>query len=98
MEFSLGVVIGVRQRNFLRQRAMALVMTFLFVVALVATVAANSLVALPGSIWGLEPLVGLIVRPPAWTLAGAEVELDAEFRQCGFDMHVLSLSEDDGAR
>jgi membrane protein len=61
MEFSLGVVIGVRQRNFLRQRAMALVMTFLFVVALVATVAANSLVALPGSIWGLEPLVGLIV-------------------------------------
>jgi membrane protein len=61
MEFSLGIVIGVRQRNFLRQRAMALVMTILFVVALVATVAANSLVVLPGSIWGLEPLVGLIV-------------------------------------
>ena len=61
MEFSLGVIIGVRQRNFLRQRAMALVMTLLFVVALVATVAANSLVVLPGSIWGFEPLVGLIV-------------------------------------
>jgi membrane protein len=61
MEFSLGIVIGVRQRNFLRQRAMALVMTILFVLALVATVAANSLVVLPGSIWGLEPLVGLIV-------------------------------------
>ena len=61
MEFSLGVIVGVRQRNFLRQRAMALVMTILFVVALVATVAANSLVVLPGSIWGLEPLVGLIV-------------------------------------
>jgi membrane protein len=61
MEFSLGVIIGVRQRNFLRQRAMALVMTILFVVALVATVAANSLVVLPGSIWGLEPVVGLIV-------------------------------------
>ncbi|MFZ2033957.1 MAG: YihY/virulence factor BrkB family protein, partial [Candidatus Dormiibacterota bacterium] len=61
MEFSLGIVIGVRQRNFLRQRAMALVMTFLFVIALVATVAANSLVVLPGSIWGLEPLVGLAV-------------------------------------
>ena len=38
MEFSLGVVVGVRQRNFLRQRAMALVMTLLFVLALVATV------------------------------------------------------------
>ncbi len=61
MEFSLGVIIGVRQRNFLRQRAMALVMTVLFIVALVATVAVNSLVILPGSIWGLEPLVGLIV-------------------------------------
>jgi membrane protein len=61
MEFSLGIVVGVRQRNFLRQRAMALVMTILFIVALVATVAANSLIALPGSIWGLEPLVGLIV-------------------------------------
>ncbi len=61
MEFSLGVVVGVRQRNFLRQRAMALVMTLLFVLALVATVVANSLVVLPGSIWGLEPLVGLTV-------------------------------------
>ena len=61
MEFSLGVVVGVGQRNFLRQRAMALVMTILFVLALVATVAANSLVVLPGSIWGLEPLVGLMV-------------------------------------
>jgi membrane protein len=61
MEFSLGIIFGVRQRNFLRQRAMALVMTLLFVLALVATVAANSLVVLPGSIWGLEPLAGLIV-------------------------------------
>jgi membrane protein len=61
MEFSLGTVVGVGQRNFLRQRAMALVMTILFVLALVGTVAANALIALPGSIWGLEPLVGLIV-------------------------------------
>jgi membrane protein len=59
MEFSLGVVIGVRQRGFLRQRAMALVMTVLFIFVVVATVAVNSLIALPGVIWGFEPLVGL---------------------------------------
>jgi membrane protein len=61
MEFSIGVVIGVRQRNFLRQRAMALVMTVLFIVVLAATVGVNSLIALPGVIWGFEPLVGLVV-------------------------------------
>jgi len=61
MEFSLGVIIGARQRSFLRQRAMALVMTILFIVALVATIGANSLIALPGVIWGFEPLVGLVV-------------------------------------
>lgn len=61
MEFSLGVVVGVRQRGFLRQRAMALVMTVLFILALVAAVAVNSLIALPGVIWGFEPLVGLLV-------------------------------------
>ena len=61
MEFALGTVIGVRQRGFLRQRAMALVMTVLFILVLVATVAANSLIALPGVIWGVEPLAGLVV-------------------------------------
>jgi membrane protein len=61
MEFSLGVVVGVRQRGFLRQRAMALVMTILFVVALVATIGVNSLIALPGIVWGFEPAVGLAV-------------------------------------
>jgi len=61
MEFSLGVVVGIRQRGFLRQRAMALVMTVLFVVALVATIGVNSLIALPGIIWGFEPAVGLVV-------------------------------------
>jgi membrane protein len=60
MEFSLGVVIGVSQRSFIRQRAMALVMTILFVVALVATIGV-SLIALPGIIWGFEPAVGLAV-------------------------------------
>jgi YihY family inner membrane protein len=61
MEFSLGKVIGARQRSFLRQRAMALVMTILFVVALVVTVAVNSLIALPGLGVLFEPLVGLLV-------------------------------------
>ena len=32
MEFALGMVIGARQRPFLRQRGMALVLTVLFVV------------------------------------------------------------------
>jgi membrane protein len=61
MEFALGVVVGVGQRSFLRQRAMALVMTVLFVVAVVVTIGVNALIALPGVIWGFEPALGLVV-------------------------------------
>lgn len=61
MEFSLGRVIGIGQRNFLRQRAMAVVMTVLFIVAIVVNIGVNSLIVLPGIIWGFEPLAGLIV-------------------------------------
>ncbi len=61
MEFSLGVVVGVRQRSFIRQRGMALVMTILFAAALVVTIGINSLIALPGIVWGFEPVVGLAV-------------------------------------
>lgn len=61
MEFALGMVIGARQRTFLRQRGMALVLTVLFAVALVATVGVNALVALPGPGWAFEPVVGLLV-------------------------------------
>ncbi|HVC41035.1 MAG TPA: YihY/virulence factor BrkB family protein [Candidatus Saccharimonadales bacterium] len=61
MEFALGVVAGVRQRGFIRQRAMALVMTILFVVSLVVTVGVNSLIVVPGVIWVFEPLAGLVV-------------------------------------
>jgi membrane protein len=61
MEFSLGVVIGVGQRNFIRQRGMALVMTVVFVVQLVVTIGVNALIALPGINWGFEPAVGLAV-------------------------------------
>jgi membrane protein len=61
MEFSLGMVIGARQRSFFRQRAMALVMTILFVVSLVLTVGVNSLINIGGLGWLFEPVVGLIV-------------------------------------
>jgi membrane protein len=61
MEFSLGMVIGTRQRPFLRQRGMALVMTVLFGVSILATVGVNSLIALPGLGWLFEPVAGLLV-------------------------------------
>ena len=61
MEFSLGMVLGVRQRSFLRQRGMALVMTFLFPISLVVTVGINSLIALPGLGFLFEPVAGLLV-------------------------------------
>jgi YihY family inner membrane protein len=61
MEFSLGMVIGARQRSFFRQRGMALVMTILFVVSLVLTVGVNSLINIGGLGWLFEPVVGLIV-------------------------------------
>jgi membrane protein len=61
MEFALGMVIGARQRSFLRQRGMALVLTILFVVSLVVTVGVNALIALPGPGWAFEPVVGLLV-------------------------------------
>jgi len=61
MEFSLGMVIGARQRNFLRQRGMALVMTILFPMVLVATIGINSLIALPGLGFLFEPVAGLLV-------------------------------------
>ena len=61
MEFSLGIIIGARQRSFLRQRAMALGMTILFVVSLVASIGVNALIALPGVVWFFEPLIGLLV-------------------------------------
>ncbi len=61
MEFSLGMVIGASQRNFIRQRGMALVMTVLFATALVATIGINALIALPGPGFVFEPVVGLLV-------------------------------------
>jgi uncharacterized BrkB/YihY/UPF0761 family membrane protein len=59
MEFALGRMIGARQRDFLRQRAMAAVMTVLFVVAVVATIFLNSVAALLHGIPQMGPLLGL---------------------------------------
>jgi membrane protein len=61
MEFSLGLIIGAGQRGFVRQRAMALAMTIVFVVSLVITIGVTLLIALPGVVWFFEPVVGLLV-------------------------------------
>jgi len=61
MEWSLGRMIGARQRDFLHQRAMAAVMTVVYVVALVAVVGLNSALALAGAIPYLAPVAGVLV-------------------------------------
>jgi len=50
MEFALGKIFGARQRDFLRQRLMALVMTSLFALAIVAVVSVNAALALTSSL------------------------------------------------
>jgi membrane protein len=62
MEFVLARMFGARQRDFLRQRLMALMMTVVFVVALVLSVALTAAVAL---VHGL-PLAGPIVGALVW--------------------------------
>ena len=64
MEYALGRVVGARQRDFVRQRAMALVMTCVFAVCVVATIGLNSSVALLHSVPDVEPVLGLL----AWLL------------------------------
>jgi YihY family inner membrane protein len=61
MEFALGRMIGARQRGFLRQRAMAAVMTLVFVVGIVATIALNGLAAFADGVPQLAPVLGLLV-------------------------------------
>ena len=61
MEFALGEMFGTRQREFLRQRLMALTMTGIFVVAIVLTVALNAAVGLVHVVPFLGPLVGALV-------------------------------------
>src|SRR5438105_122570 len=61
MEYALGDMIGARQRDFLRQRAMTLVMTLIFAVAVVAAIFVNSALAILGSVPALEPVVGFAI-------------------------------------
>jgi len=61
MEFALTQVFGTKQRGMLRQKAMGLVMMLLLVVAIGATVAANSIVNLFPMAWLVSLVVGAMV-------------------------------------
>ncbi|MBV9100976.1 MAG: YihY/virulence factor BrkB family protein [Candidatus Dormibacteraeota bacterium] len=61
MEFALGRMLGARQRDFLRQRAMTALMTIVFVVAVVATIVVNSALSLLHGIAEVGPIIGLLV-------------------------------------
>ncbi|MFN2581299.1 MAG: YihY/virulence factor BrkB family protein [Candidatus Dormibacteria bacterium] len=60
MEYALGRMFGARQRDFLRQRAMSLVMTAVFAVSVVATIGLNTL-SLASSVPYLEPVISFVV-------------------------------------
>jgi uncharacterized BrkB/YihY/UPF0761 family membrane protein len=61
MEFALGRMVGARQRDFLRQRTMTILMTIIFVVAVVATIFVNSSLSVLKGVAILGPIVGLVV-------------------------------------
>ena len=62
VEFALSEILGVEQRNFFRQRLMGAVVLIVFVVGLVAAVAANSLAALAaGGLPFVGPVIGTLV-------------------------------------
>jgi membrane protein len=61
MEFSLGRMFGARQRDFLRQRVMALMMTLVFILAIVLSVGLNAMVALVHGVPFAGPVVGALV-------------------------------------
>ncbi|MBV8302535.1 MAG: YihY/virulence factor BrkB family protein, partial [Candidatus Dormibacteraeota bacterium] len=46
LEWVLGRMVGARQRSFLRQRAMTLIMTLVYLVAIVGSIGLNSIVAI----------------------------------------------------
>jgi membrane protein len=68
MEFALTQIFGTKQRNMLRQKAMGLVMMLLLVIAICATVAANSIVNLFPMAWLVSLLVGALVMVTMLTL------------------------------
>jgi membrane protein len=61
LEFALSEIFGVAQRDFLRQRAMALGMMTLFIAAMVLAVVANVVVSVVRNLPLLGPAVGAIV-------------------------------------
>ncbi|MBV8086034.1 MAG: YihY/virulence factor BrkB family protein [Chloroflexi bacterium] len=61
LEWVLGRMVGARQRSFLRQRAMTLVMTVIYLVAIVASIGLNSIVAIAHGLPFVGPVIGLLV-------------------------------------
>ena len=62
MEFALGEMFGAKQRDFARQRLMALAMMAVFLVGILLAVLSNSLVAVLGSgVKFLGPVLGVVV-------------------------------------
>jgi membrane protein len=61
MEFALGRMLDVGQRSFIPQRLMALTMTAVFVVAIVLSVAVNSVLGLLHGFGFAGPVVGALV-------------------------------------
>lgn len=64
MEFVLDRIFGAEDRGFLRKRAMALLMTVLFIVAVVVTVFVNTVMALVGNL----PWLGAVTGAAVWVL------------------------------
>jgi membrane protein len=64
MEFVLDRIFGAEDRGFLRKRAMALLMTVLFTVAVVVTVFVNAVMALLGNL----PWLGAVTGAAVWVL------------------------------
>ena len=61
LEWVLGRIVGARQRDFLRQRAMTLIMTAVYLVAIVASIGLNSIVGIAGGFPLVGPVVGLLI-------------------------------------
>ena len=61
IEFALTQVFGTKQRGMLRQKAMGLVMMLVLVVAIAATVAANSIVNLFPMAWLVSLVIGALL-------------------------------------
>ncbi|MBV8444961.1 MAG: YihY/virulence factor BrkB family protein, partial [Candidatus Dormibacteraeota bacterium] len=61
LEWVLGRMVGARQRSFLRQRAMTLIMTLVYLVAIVGSIGLNSIVAIAHGLPFVGPVIGLLV-------------------------------------